>query len=365
MSTVELRGKILHPDGWSEGSILIRNGSILDHTDGRSVSLGGDIVHEGLILPGLVDMHAHLGDHGARGDLPASLEDAVFPQGVKHRFLHEASTEQLIASISASIKEVHYGTTFVLDFREGGIKGLDALGSADRGPRPLICPLARVHPEEDPEEVLDLSCGIGQPSLDKGSGPLREIARSVGKLYSIHASESFREDIGLIMELEPDLLVHMNSGSRDDWKVLSDEGIPVVVCNRSNRAFDLPTPMDEMLAEGLKMVLGTDNSMSVRQDMFREMESGWMHLRKSGMGGKEASRLVFEMAVGATLEGTKVWDKLPHWTKWWEKGWPRKGDPAHLFAIHEPAGDLWGRDIYSQIVRFSGRSSVLFTGPYN
>ncbi|MGA1820493.1 MAG: hypothetical protein ACMUHU_05735 [Thermoplasmatota archaeon] len=361
MTSHLLRGHILYPDGWSEGAVLLEDGRILEVSDSMGNDLSGDVAHEGLILPGLMDMHTHLGDHGARGFLPPSLEKTVLPGGVKHRYLSSASREEKIASIRASIEEVYPAVTMILDYREGGAEGLELLSEAVQGGGPMICPLARIEKGDDPSAVLEKSSGIGQPSLTDGLHDLRQLTRERMKVFSIHASELFREDIDAIIDLDPDHIVHMISGTEDDWTALSDERIPVTVCPRSNLAYGLEPPIGDMMDRGLMITIGTDNAISSKQDMFRDMESAWLLIRKHGVEGSEASKTVFEMATGMSMKGSGVWDHLPPWTKWWERGWPRKGDPGHLFVLDHPPGSLWKRDPYSQLVRFTDRSLVSFT----
>lgn len=365
MEKVLLKGEILYPEGWSEGSILLEGSSILDRSDSTGPDLNAERTFSGLIIPGLMDMHTHLGDHGARGHLPASLQETVFPGGIKHRYLSDSPDRELIRSIRSSLLEVHPGVTLILDYRERGIHGLDLLSEAVKTGGPMVCPLTRVLGGEDPEKALGRSCGIGQPSLTGDLKSLRDLVRRSGKLFSVHASELFREDITTIIELGPDQLVHMISGTMDDWRAIGDENIPVVICPRSNQAYGMRPLLPEMLSADLSISLGTDNSISSRQDMFREMEAAWLLLRSGGMEGSEASRTVFDMAVGASMQDDRIWDVLPSWTKWWDKEWPRKGDPGHLFMIERPEGDLWKGDPFSQLVRFSDQSQVIFTPSFN
>ncbi|MBN1389633.1 MAG: amidohydrolase family protein [Candidatus Thermoplasmatota archaeon] len=361
MESILLRGHILHLDGWTEGSVLLEGGKILDRSDSSGFDLTADIEYEGLILPGLLNMHTHLGDHGARGMLPASLEQVVLPGGIKHSYLSSASTMDKVSSIRASLKEMHPGVTFILDYREEGGLGLDLLSEALSSGGPMVCPLARVGPGDDPDELIQKSFGIGQPSLSEGLIELRNLTRARKKMFSMHASELFREDIDSILELSPDHVVHMISGTEDDWKALSDRRIPVTLCPRSNLAYGLDPPLGDMLNSGLKVSLGTDNALSTIQDMFREMETAWLLLRRSGYEGSEASRCVFDMATGRMMQGSMFWELLPEWTRWGETGWPKVGDPGHLFLMKGPGGCLWEKDPFSQLVRFSGRSQIVHT----
>ena len=358
-----LTGELLRKDGISEGCIEVVDGIITDVFDGPLPNRSdGHIVHEGLIVPGLIDMHTHLGDHGARGDLPPHLEDAVFPGGVKSRFLEKTTKAGLVRSIAASLEELRPGVTRILDFREGGLKGLEALQGAVGKGGPVVHALGRPTSGEDPMAVLQNSAGFGLPCLEPGLEGLRSMARKHGKVFSLHVSELFRDDMDRALDLGPDLMVHMVAGTSDEWAALSDEGIPVAVCPRSNSAFSIDVPLKAMMDSGLMMGLGTDNSMNVRQDMFREMEQAWMLLRKCRVPGSEASSAVFRMAVGASMEGSALWERLPRSTYWWEPDWPKVGGPAHLSVMRMPKNDR-GKDPIDWIVRFGHQGSVLFTCP--
>ena len=362
MDELVLQGEILFPDGWSEATIIVRDGRIEHFTDGIESVDAFSNVRKGLIFPGLLDMHTHLGDLGARGDLPPGLEETMFPGGIKHRFLENCSREDLVCSIRNSLEEIHHGATFVMDYREGGIPGRDAMKDAlyDSGPR--VYSMGRVMDHEDPSDLIDRADGLGIPSYREGLEGLRNLSRKMRKPFSMHTSELFREDIDSILDLDPDQLIHMVSGTQDDLAAVAESSIPVVVCPRSNFTFNIDVPLERMMSENMKLTLGTDNSISSMQDIFREMELAWMLLRNEGMFGTEAARSVFSMAVGRMMDGTGLLKFLPETTWWWEKGWPARGDPANLFLARRPTDDLWNRDPYSFAVRFLERSQLEYTG---
>ncbi|MFO8050509.1 MAG: hypothetical protein R6V01_02275 [Thermoplasmatota archaeon] len=362
MAELVLQGEMLFFDGWSEATVTVEDGRIVHFSDGLENTGDAAEVKKGLIFPGLLDMHTHLGDHGARGDLPSGLKECVFPGGMKHRFLERCTLDELVISIKRSLEELHHGVTFVMDYREGGSEGLQAILDALYEGAPRVYSMGRAAEGGDISGILENADGLGIPSLREGLSYLREMARKEHKPFSIHASELFREDIGSIIELEPDQLVHMVSGTEDDWRAVSDKGIPVVVCPRSNMTFNIDVPLHRMLDSGLSMTLGTDNSISSMHDIFREMEFAWILLRKGGPSGTEAARSVFSMAVGRTMDRTDLIGMLPDVVWWWEKDWPRRGDPSNLFTVKEPSDDLWKRDPYTFAVRFLDRSRLSYTG---
>ncbi|MGA1822297.1 MAG: amidohydrolase family protein [Thermoplasmatota archaeon] len=364
MASILLRGHILYPEGPVPGEVKVSDGKIADVSDYGHNEIDESDVIEGLIIPGMLDAHTHLGDHLARGDLPHDLGEVVLPGGIKHRFLNEAGRTDLVRSIRNSILELNPGVTRVIDYREGGAAGINILEEARKGTSIDIIALSRISGAEDPDSLLDIASGFGIPSLSTDSiEDLRRIAEARDSVFSVHASELYREDADLIISLHPDQVVHMVSGTPSDWRSLSDEGIPVTVCPRSNMAYSLPTPYLEMMESGLQLSIGTDNSVSARQDMFREMEMSWMFLRKGGKSGEEAARLVFAMASGSTLSGSSLLRKIHRGKMWGEDGWPGKGDPAHLSVFMYPESERWMRTPFSFIVRFCTQAHVLFTGP--
>ncbi len=364
MDDLLLSGDILYPEGVREGCIYIKEGAIQTVSEGEKPELEGDFRHiEGIIIPGFIDLHTHMGDHLARGGVPPTLEEAVFPGGYKEKKLEQASYEEIVNSISNSIMELQPGVTEALDFREGGKLGMNALLEASMKYDMHVIGLGRTAHGDNVSEILKLSDGLGIPSITEDLDDIRDLARKCGKIFAVHASEAFRDDIDLITGLEPDLIIHMIKGTRDDWKTLSDESIPVAVCPRSNLSFGLDVPLAEMLEEGLRIGLGTDNSMTCVQDIFSEMECAWNLLNRSGDRVSDPAREVFEMAAGSYLGGSHLKDMISPATRWWERGWPYPGDAPLLSVVRRPENDKWRKDPFSHIVRRTGQKDLLFTGP--
>ncbi len=364
MDDLLLSGDILYPEGLREGWIYVKEGVINKVSEGEEPEPEMDCRHiEGIIIPGFIDLHTHMGDHLARGAVPPTLEEAVFPGGYKHRKLEQASHEEIVGSISNSIMELRPGVTEALDFREGGIAGMKALREASGKYDMRVIGLGRPTRGEDISEILELSDGLGIPSVTNDLDDIRDLARKDGKIFAIHASEGFRDDLDLITDLEPDLIIHMIKGTQDDWRYLSDEVIPVAVCPRSNLSFGLDVPLADMLKEGLRIGLGTDNSMTCVQDIFSEMRSALNLLDRGRKRGAHPAREVFEMAVGSYLDRSRLKDLISPSIRWWERGWPDPGDAPLLSVLSRPEDDKWRKDPISHIVRHTGQRDLFFTGP--
>lgn len=86
---------------------------------------------EGLLLiPGLVNSHTHIGDSIAKDiTLNKSVNERIHPVfGVKSRVLKKTKPSQLASFMQNTCKSmIQKGITTFVDFREGGIEGVELL----------------------------------------------------------------------------------------------------------------------------------------------------------------------------------------------------------------------------------------------
>jgi cytosine/adenosine deaminase-related metal-dependent hydrolase len=231
----------------------------------------------------LCNCHTHLGD--AFISLPQrewTVEELVAPpDGYKHRRLLEASRDEVIKGMRRALAEMRKsGVTHFIDFREGGIAGVELLKEALQqinGITGIIMARPREH-RYDAAEVEDLlrrAEGIGVSSAaDWDYGELEKVAihaRRLGKLFALHASEVVRENIDTILALQPSFLVHLCRATDDDLQAVAAVGVPVVVCPRANAFFGLRPPVECMLDLSIPLLLGTDNAMLVSPEIQEEM----------------------------------------------------------------------------------------------
>ncbi len=262
------------------------------------------------VIPGFVNAHTHIGDSVAYPAPRGTVEELVGPpDGFKHRELRTRSLEEKSEAIrSASDLMARSGTTCFVDFREEGLEGIKLL-SASLGPRaPRCVVLGRpLDPESADAEIDSLlgSCdGLGMSALkDHPLDSLAKLsakAKSAGKLFSIHASETVREDIDDILSLKPDFVVHMVKATDDDIAACVDSGVPIVVCPRSYEFFGLDLNIPRLLRAGATIGLGTDNGMISRPVMLDELQTAYrISVRKGGISPLQTVNL-------ATLGGRKL-----------------------------------------------------------
>jgi cytosine/adenosine deaminase-related metal-dependent hydrolase len=135
--------------------------------------------------------------------------------------------------------------------------------------------------------LLQSSQGIGLSSIsDWEPAEIEKIAAHVRrkrKIFALHGSEAHRENIDVLLDLHPRFLVHMIAASQADLERVKDADIPVVICPRSYRFFQLKTNYDVSKQTGVTLLLGTDNGMINSPDVGEDVRL----LRHSGLFSDE------------------------------------------------------------------------------
>lgn len=266
-----------------EGMLLdrrgLRPGYMVSGPDGVRVGTGScpeEPDARGIILTDVVNGHTHCADYGLRVPEGMSLEELVAPpDGLKHRYLREASDEELSESMGRFGRDSRAsGASAFVDFREGGAAGCRLL----RASVPDAVILGRpVSPEFDPQEIEDIlsvADGIGISSVsDMDPHYIEQVAdmvRDERRIFAIHVSERVREDIDLVLSLDPAFVVHMCEATDSDIVKCAEAEVPIVVCPTSNAYFGKVPPIARAEALGADLAIGTDNGMLRSPDIVDE-----------------------------------------------------------------------------------------------
>lgn len=282
-------------------NLFIQDHEIVEISTGRA--RGKIIDAKGcLVAPALVNSHIHLGDSVARdvGDGKPLEKIVKPPDGIKHRILRETPREDLIKSMKDSLQDmIQTGTTTFVDFREGGVEGVEILREAleDIPVRGLILGRQdsflgknadKTEIVADTQEILKIAQGIGlsgfgEVEYETALHITRECLKG-DKIPAIHVAENEgvqqqsrelfgKTEVERALKAGFKLLVHLTSATTPDLEKVSKEEVSVVCCPRANGALytGIP-PIKEMCDLGINLLLGTDNVMVNSPDMFREME---------------------------------------------------------------------------------------------
>ncbi|MFP3909096.1 MAG: amidohydrolase family protein [Archaeoglobaceae archaeon] len=264
--------ELIRPDGTLTTGVLAINHEnrevFFDEKDEKEISSGY------VVSPSFFNSHVHLGDSHIKDPLPMRLEELVGPGGFKFRYMKSKGVN---AAMRSSIEVARSsGTSALADFREGGCDGLEMLREADKD---QICyPLTRPSTVEEAESLAadDYVVGFGLSSTrdheESYIEKIRKLARAKNKIFAIHAGERDDQDVDDAINLEPDMLVHMNMASKAQLRHAMNENIPIVSCLRSNSFFGLLNPENyQMLLDYDRWLIGTDNVMVASPSMLDEL----------------------------------------------------------------------------------------------
>ena len=293
-----LKGENLVPH---RENIVVDDGKIIeigkDSLEGKIIDVDGATV-----CPSFINGHVHIADSIIKDEgYGLSLSEMVKPpNGVKHVALANASDEDLVEAMRNSMWDMlNSGTTHFIDYREGGVKGVELLRKASRDIpiKPIILGRDDSFYDDDPDlskvkiairKLLKIADGIAPSGFGEITMDVAEIisekCEKAGKISSIHVAESQPNQIESLnkyglSEIEKGVksnfsqLVHLTNPKGNDLNAVSQASPNVVVCPRANATLNVGVaPLNEMIKLGLKPLLGTDNVMLNSPNMLRELE---------------------------------------------------------------------------------------------
>jgi cytosine/adenosine deaminase-related metal-dependent hydrolase len=325
-----LRGREFEP---IEGRVVIEDGEIVAVEEAATDA-------DAIVCPAFVNAHTHIGDAIAKeAGAGLSLDELVAPpDGLKHRLLRAASTEETVAAMRRSLRFMERsGTAATVEFREGGVDGVRAIRRALDGLDLRAVVLGR-----ESIDAMHEGDGFGASGArDADFGAERAATREAGKPFGIHAGERDADDIDPALDLDPTFLVHVVHPEPRHLDRIEREGVPVAVCPRSNLVTGVGVPPIADLLDRTTVALGTDNVMLNSPSMFREMEFA------AKVGGVDAVDVLGMATVaGAELVGLNC-------------GLIEPGRAAKLLVLDGDSDNLAGtRDPVRAVVRRAGVDDV-------
>ena len=329
-----------------EGTLLC--GRRFDPVEGRIIIEDGEIVtieevaveSTDIVLPAFINAHTHLGDSIAKEAGAGLSLDALVapPDGLKHRLLDSATQDEIVAAMRRSLRLMTAsGTAACIEFREGGVDGVEAIRKAGSD-----LPIETVVLGRESEAAMHTADGFGASGARDGEfEQIRSATRDANKLFGIHAGERDADDITPAFNLDPDFLVHMVYPNTDHLTRLATEQIPTVVCPRSNLVTGVGVPPISDLAERTTLALGTDNAMLNAPSMFREMAY-------TAKLTDISARRILEMA---TINGAEIANL--------DYGVIEPGRKAKLLVLDGASDNLAGaQDIVRAVVRRADRADI-------
>lgn len=283
----------------------VRENIVID--DGKIIEMAKDVCEgkiidatDSIVCPTFLNGHTHIGDSIIKDEgYGLSLGEMVKPpNGVKHKALANAEDGEIIDAMKKSMWDMfESGTTHFIDYREGGIKGVELLRKASKNlpVTPVILGRDDSFYGQNPDlrkvkiairKLLKLADGIALSGFGEISDEVASLitseCRKAGKISSIHVAESMhlqddslrdfnKTEIQRGVDADFDQLVHCTNPRNNDLELIKNSN--VVVCPRANATLNVGVaPLNEMFSKGIKSLLGSDNLMLNSPNLFRELE---------------------------------------------------------------------------------------------
>ena len=316
--------------------------NVVINDEGRIIKLSsyyeeGEIIDATncIVCPAFINAHIHIGDSIVKdvGDGLSIKQLVEPPNGLKHQKLNEASDSQIVESMHETAKEMLYsGISTFIDFREGGIKGIELLKKAIYDLPINACILGRSDKYYDStttpnearlitRELLQHCDGIGLSGVEDVDSEIMlqiaEVCNQEVKLAMIHVAEYYdlqEQSVQMTNQTEVERalragftnLVHVTYPIMQDLTLLSSTSPCIIACPRSNGMLSVGVPpVSAYVEEQIDVALGTDNVMFNKPDMFREME----YTLKAVRGSYKNKITAHDVLKMATINGFKILGK--------------------------------------------------------
>ena len=272
--------------------------------------------HSTLMIPGLINSHVHIGDSFAKEiGFNRELSEIVAPPfGLKHKLLRQTSEEVIIAGIKNAILEMlSNGITCFVDFREGGVDGVNLLRKAlDK--MSINCLIyGRFMDESEIEYIFELADGVGLSSYKQitmnNKKYVDKCKHDLKKMIACHCAEKSHDPnllYNMFRENLVDVIIHGTKLIRKDLLKIQQDQKSLVLCPRSNGYFGVGfPPITEILQLGIPISLGTDNVMVNNLDLFEEMRYLYRILRVLGNYDKSIKLTSRELLKMITINAAR------------------------------------------------------------
>jgi cytosine/adenosine deaminase-related metal-dependent hydrolase len=240
-----------------------------------------------LMIPGLINSHVHIGDSFAKekGFNKPLHEVVAPPNGIKHRLLGNTSNHIKILGIKKAVESmIQNGITCFVDFREGGIDGINLLKEAlSDSPMDYLI-FGRFEVESQIQSVYNLGDGIGLVTYKIVTEDIKKELEKCKKLFkkkiACHCAEKERKTTILKRIFQDnliDIIVHGTKLEKPDLQLIQEKNISIVLCPRSNGYFGVGfPPISEILELRIPISIGTDNIMANSPNLFEELRYLYM-----------------------------------------------------------------------------------------
>ncbi|QIW23242.1 hypothetical protein EWF20_03170 [Sulfolobus sp. S-194] len=286
---------------------------------------------EFILVPPLINFHTHSGDFTfPEIGIDKTIKELVGdPHSEKYKYfkLYKDKVNEGIREFIR--KSINFGIIGILDFREEGVEGvLKAKKSID-----LIdihyFSLGRLDKfdEKELEALAKVAEGYGLPSPSYHSRKELNVIKNhfATKIRAIHFAETKKQYLRdsleeIIVSYSPNLIIHGTHFSINEFYLLKNEKIPLVVCPRSNLWFGIGMPnISAAYDVGVTVFYGSDNGSWISPNLWKDLELALLITRIQKPGSNYARDILSSATVNAynylrldftIKEGNKIYPVL-------------------------------------------------------
>jgi cytosine/adenosine deaminase-related metal-dependent hydrolase len=269
-----------------------------------------------LLLPGFINSHTHVGDNFAKElGFNKELTDIVAPPfGLKHKLLRQTPRNVIIEGIKkAALEMLSNGITCFIDFREGGVDGVNLIKEALEQSSLKCIIFGRFMDESEIDSIFKSADGVGLSSYKRltnlNKNIVNEAKNKYQKMIACHCAEKNRipDLIDKIFDDNlVDVIIHGTKFTKPDLDRIQKGMKSLVLCPRSNGYFGVGfPPVTEILKLKLPISLGTDNLMANNPDLFEEMRYLFRISRVLGSYTKDIQLTSKELLKMVTINAAK------------------------------------------------------------
>jgi cytosine/adenosine deaminase-related metal-dependent hydrolase len=307
-----LHGAVITPDGaWSSGYVTVANG-LVDRVSKQKPTDVAVLETDGVILPGLLDLHGHPEFNVFAAWEPPKLYDNRYAwrRSKPYQALVRDPQNILLTQVPPKT-QTRYAEVRAL---VGGVTGIQgASGASSASSEPLVRNIDQwAFGAHRARSMIDLPSGsFGLPSFE---AVMKRIAAGDVNAFYLHLSEGRRGDAVSAKEFQHFLdlggatpatnILHGSALTVDDLHTVAGLGCRLVWSPQSNlRLYGETTLAGEAMAAGMPVALGADWLPSGSTSLLAEMKVARRELARQGHPIEAADLVAMVTTVAARLAG--------------------------------------------------------------
>ena len=308
-----LHGAVITPDGaWSSGYVTVANG-VIDRVSKRKPTDVAVVETDGVILPGLLDLHGHPEFNVFAAWEPPKLYDNRYAwrRSKPYQALVRDPQNVLLTQVPPRT-QTRYAEVRALVGGVTGIQGASGSSSSTTS-EPLVRNIDQwAFGAHRARSLIDLPSGsFGKEGFDRIMARIAD--RSVTAFY-VHVSEGrrgdalsdkeFRRFIDLGAATPATNIIHGSALTADDLHEVAAAGSRLVWSPQSNlRLYGETTLAGEAIAAGMPVALGADWLPSGSTSLLAEMKVARRELARQGHPIAAADLVAMVTSVAAGVAG--------------------------------------------------------------